>query len=213
MKSLRQQLILLCALFFVFLTTHAQNTPQHDLSLHRGALRYFSGVELKAMEIENPSHYAALQYYFTNSFTVETIGCENCPLDYDAFYNYHLFNVQEHEAQRLSEEAYTFVYRDQFLISLHPHTQVLGEMGMPIDQVLKKDLRPLPVYVETGNPDQDYAQYRLEMKRWIRDFPEEYRAITARSGVLHIPYLEFLSLSNDRKNDLNTRPNAYLLID
>lgn len=212
MKRLRHRLSL-CALLFVSISSWAQSNPQTKLSLNRAPLRYFSALELDAMEQENPTHYAALLYYFTASFSVQAYNCEGCEVDYTTFYNYYLFNIKEHESLRLNSESYSFVYRDKFLVSLHPETELRSAMGMGLEQAMRKDLRPLPVYTDSGNPELDYANYTLEMKRWKLDFPEAYREISARSSVAHIPLQEFINLPEARKNDLNTRPNSYLLID
>ncbi len=212
MKRLHWHFLMLC--FAVITTTgYSQENPQDQLRYNRAALRFFSGVELNAMETDHPDHYEALLYYFTRSFKVTPADCEGCEMDHTSLYNYDLFNVAEHESKRLDATEFTFTYREKYRITLLSKQTITGVMGMSVEQVMHKDFRPLPYYVDNGNMDADYANYKQALRAWIVDFPEEYRVLTSQRNIPKIRVADFLQLSNSRKTALHSQPNTYLLID
>lgn len=36
---------------------------------------------------------------------------------------------------------------------------------------------PFPVFIDTGNPEQDQADYKLKKDKWILENPEQYKAL------------------------------------
>lgn len=205
---------LTCTLILLYpLLSHAQSNPQHDLRYHRGTMRHFSGNEIDAMKVSNPTHYAALLYYFTQSFNVTYIDCPDCKVDMESFYNQDLFNISEHEALRLQGNTYSFIYRDRYAVTLKSLSDIVSEMGMAVNQVMSKEPRPLPLYTDTGNPETDYQNYSLELRAWTYDFPEQYRLLTSEGNVLKLTIAQYLALSPERLTMLNSGTNTYILID
>ncbi len=191
---------------------NAYDTP----TLNRAILKHFPGQELSDLQTQDPTKFNQIKYYFTNSFTVKRNDCDNCVVDYDEFFNYDLFNIVDVESTRKESANHTFLFKDgKYEITLYSYTAVVAAMnGLLPSEVLKlKVNRPFPEWIDTGNAQTDYANYKISVERWIRDFPDEYRVLTSTGNVLKVPVDEFLSFPANKKNAVLTNATGYIIID
>lgn len=87
-------------------------------------------------------------------------------------------------------------------------------MGISFDAVLNfKAFREIPEWVETGNGVLDYTNYKSEIEKWAKDFPDKFKELTSTTNILKIPIGEFLNYSQSRKNAVLSHPDGYIIID
>lgn len=197
-------------LLFTIGSTWAQQAP--DLSQNRAVLRYLSAVDVQNIEQQNPEQYENLNYYFTESFLVSSVD-PSASVDLLEFYNYDLFNIKSFENQRDLNSSIELNYRDKYVVVLKSVQEVQANMTMGIDEALQKPMRPLPQYLDTGVPTEDFESYKRELRIWILDFPEIYRTITSQNLVPKITISEYMMMSVQKKTDLSNLVDGYILIE
>jgi hypothetical protein len=190
---------------------NAQNTP----NLNRAFLRYFSGIELSQLEQEQPTFYNVLNYYMTESFTVENLDCPNCIVDYNEFYNHDLFNVYEHETRRKTSMDSIFVYKLKYVVKLKSTIEMNSHLAnySPDEIVNFVSPRPLPTWISTGDNQIDYNNYMKSVNQWAKDFPEDFRELTNSTTLRKIRFQEFISFPENKRNTFLNAGTQYLIID
>lgn len=201
---------ILALLFGITTLSYGQVAP--ELSQNRAVLRYMSSIDVEGIEAQNPEQFLNLKYYFTESFSVSSLNPSQ-PVNLLEFYNYDLFNIKNFEHLRQQSEELEFNYKDKYVVVLKSLDDVQGEMTLGYDEILNKPFRHLPVYVNTGNPSEDYFNYKRELSVWANDFPELYREITSIRNVTKIRHQDFINMSSERINYYSLRPSSYIIID
>lgn len=206
------------AVLLLFSTTFLFGNSQNVLdtpSLNRSMLKYFSGVELQEIAVENPQKMTELVYYFTQSFDVEFVNCASCPIDYHIFFNRDLFNIYEHENKRLNNDAFEFVYRDIYKITLKGSLVMMSNLNgsTPTDLVNYISPRVFPSWEEMGDVNIAYTTYKEKVYAWAKDYPEAYRTMTNSPDLVKVSIVVFRNLTEERKQYIMNSPNGYLIID
>ena len=195
--------------YFVGFSQSASDVPHLNRAFHK----LFTGDELSTIIDEDPLRMERLNFYLTQSFTVELVNCSECEVDYEDLFNHSLFNMYENEALRLADETYEFVYRGKYRIRLLPSNVMSTEIGnISIYELIHGiPFRDFPVWVISGNDDIDFQ--KAEVYSWSEDFPKEYKAILTSTNMLKIRYTQFKELSNERKVMLLQSENGCFIID
>lgn len=189
--------------------------PTTNLEQNRAALLYFTGAELLEFASEAPTQSSYIKYYFTQSFDVVRINCEECTVDMEVFYNRDLFNIVEFESLRELQNSVMFNFKDKYQITLKPTNNVMEQIGglVPSEVINIKFDRPFPQWASTGDNEIDFKSYKGMVKQWAMDFPEQYRTFTSSPELLKIRFSDFIILRESRKQELLTRPSGILIID
>lgn len=196
---------------FVSFSQSALDVPHLNRAFHK----LFTGDELSEIVDEDPVRMQRLNFYLTQSFNVELLNCSECEVDYEDLFNHSLFNMYENEALRLTDENYEFVYRGKYKITLLPLNHVSAEIGnISIYELINGiPYRDFPVWVLTGDDDVDFQNYKDEVRTWSEDFPKEYKALLASTGILKVRFTQFKELTNERKSMLLQSENGCFIID
>lgn len=202
-------LIAICLLPPIY-AQNAQDTPQ----LNRAVLRYFDTERMQEL-LSNPERVAKVMYYFTHSFQVTLVDCNNCPIDYEVFYNTDLFNMYQYENQRLPSAPVTLNYRDKYVVTLAPADEVAANLGgiTPFELIRGIPYRPLPTWVATGNDDYDFQQYKTALIAWKTDFPQDFKQLKKSKELVKIRYVQFRAMNADQRAAMLSQSPAYLIVD
>lgn len=195
---------ILCSLLIVLTSYLVIGQSPSALGKFRHINKYYPGQTLYDLA-NSPGTLSAIDYYFNHSYSVSDQSCSSCPLDSISFFNTLLFDIREFEQMRMQSENTSIEFKG-FQIELESIDNVQAELGSySIDQMADlRVLRPLPKFVYSGNLEADYATYSHELDRWIRDFPEEYRALTSTEGLIRVKLDQFPLLADERKVLLET---------
>lgn len=94
-------------------------------------MSYYSAEELGEMERLAPEKLATIIYYYTASFTVEAVECDDC-IPFDPA----LFDVSKYEQYRLADATYSRTFEKYgFRLTLVPVNQLTYKM--PIHQPIE----------------------------------------------------------------------------
>lgn len=206
---------LFVALLFIPLIGFSQlsfNDPLQNRALHK----LFTGEEIQALQYNEPERFEQINYYLTSSFSCVDVDCAECPIDPHIFFNLDLFNVFEHEANRLPEAPYSFIYREKYLITLHSLNDLGTELGTtisPFELIHGIPFRPLPTWQASGNDAADFETYKIALVAWKTDFPDLFRTLLTDPTLLRIRYEQFIELSTERRLSLAELPYSYLIVD
>lgn len=194
---------------------YSQNEYQSSLLVNRAVLRHFPGQELAKMQTQDSVKFNQIKYYFTQSFNVEIANCDSCEVDYNKLFNRDLFNITEFESLRQLNSNYTFLFKKNYQITLLSKQVTETQMdGLPTTSVLNlKIFEKFPEWIDTGNGQTDYKNYKRAIDKWSRKFPQNYREMTNNSALLKISISEFLALPQNKKNTVLSNNDGYLIID
>lgn len=198
--------------FLLGITTLSYSQVAPELSQNRAVLRYLSATDVVDLESQNPEQYSNLEYYFTQSFTVNTLQPSQ-PLDLNEFFNYDLFNVKNFEHLRQQNDEVEITYREKYIVILKSGVEVDSHMTLSLEEITQKPLRPLPLYFDNGGANEDFEAYKRELEIWSKDFPEKFRLITSQNLVPKIPIAEYMMMSVQKKDQLNSVVDGYILIE
>jgi hypothetical protein len=122
--------LLLSALLCISPARIAAQTASEAMS-NPVILGYYSAEELSEMERDAPEKLAAIIYYYTASFTVEPVECDDC-IPFDPA----LFDVSKYEQYRLADETYSRTFEKYgFRLTLVPVNQLTYKLPvhLPIE--------------------------------------------------------------------------------
>lgn len=216
MKRFHQRFLLSLYAVFALFSVTAQGQPQEYQELNRAIFRYYPNDALVQFQQFDPVQLDIIRYYFNQSYSVQFSGCSECSVDYDQLLNLDLFNVADFEELRQETESTTFQYKKTpFIITLLPKQEVEQNLNghTIVDMTTILPVKPLPIWANTGDNAADYNLYKQELDTWIHSFPEKYRELTNGSELIKMPISEFLLLPQDKKDELSSSTNKYLLID
>ncbi|MEX2483749.1 MAG: hypothetical protein WED10_04295 [Brumimicrobium sp.] len=215
MKHYNCFLLLLLILFFQTKTASifAQNVEFSDVN--RAIVKYFESKKLNAIASENPEIFEAIKFYFKESFEVEMIDCESCQIDFDEFFNFDLYDMYEHESKRLSEEVYSFDYKEKYRVTLLSESEIAASLEgkAPRELLTFIPSRPLPEWESTGNEDKDYETYKTKLRKWSLDFPEKYKELFTSGEVKIVSIDNFLAADASRQNSILNNSGGYIIKD
>jgi len=190
-------------------------TALDDPFLNRAVLKHITGSKLVQIQQEEPTRFNNINYYFSESFSIEKVACPTCPIDYDQFFNYDLFNIVDYEQLRQDQNEYSFHFKNgEYLITLKSNEAVESQIGTTSEILINQKVkRPLPKIADNGGYQFDYVNYKKNLEKWARDFPADFRALRGSTAVLKISYNEFNNLPEVRKNKVLNHSRGYLIID
>lgn len=201
-------------LSLLFFTSNAQT--EFDVNqLNRAIMREFNGDELQDLMENDLDRLEKLVYYFSHSFSVENLDCQECIVDYNDLFNLSLFNIQDFESQRLENEESTFLFLEKYSITLFPLTVVTENIGgmTPFELIHGIPERAFPSWVSTNNEQADFDTYKSELILWSADFPEKFLEKKKAPNVLKVRFAQFVEMTNDQKNAVLTFPGGYIIVD
>lgn len=201
---------ILCTTALLFSLSSIAQNGSPDLLRNRAALREYTIGELERFQQTDRKQFNKLNYYYTASFEASLIDCDTCSIALDVLINRDLFNVRDFEQQRQQSDEVSFVYNENYLITLKS-IQEVESAEASIDQ--GPELRELPVWANSGNDDLDYANYKQELHEWIMDFPELYRSRTSNGELLVLRFNDFVQLEPERRSILLSDHGNYLIVD
>lgn len=108
---------------FLFCLTASEVRSQTaaDAMSHPVIMKYYTAADLQYLEANAPQKLAAIIYYYTASFIVEPINCNDC-IQFDST----KFDVSRFEQFRQLDQAYVRVYEKYgFKLTLLPVNQLL----------------------------------------------------------------------------------------
>jgi hypothetical protein len=207
----------LLSIGFLLSTTFSfgQSTLSYQADINRIISRHYNPIQLDNIWNHAPDVYTALNYYFKESFEVEMANCSECEVDLHYFFNNDLFDVYEHESNRLDDVNFSFTYKEVYTVILLPKNDVypLLQGLLPTELVNYVAPRDFPTFQLTNDDYAHYMEYKQQVYAWAKDFPEQYRAITSASDLLKISIRAFADLTDDRKSALLNHAGGYLIID
>lgn len=108
-------------LFCIITGTKVYSQTAAEAMTHPVIMRYYTASELQYLEANAPQKLAAIIYYYTASFVVEPISCNDCvPFDSTQF------DVSQYEQFRQLDQAYVRVYEKYgFKLTLLPVSQLV----------------------------------------------------------------------------------------
>lgn len=189
----------------------AQNALENPYQ-NRAILRHYTGGQLSQIEEQSPGEFEKIKFYYLHSFQVTMLDCDTCAVDYDTFFNLDLFDVTNFEALRLTNTAASFDFKEIYHVQLKSQLE-LNATFSSIQTQYQEDLRPLPDWIDTGSPEQDYAAYKAELNHWAVDFPEEFRQITSSRELFKVRIADFLSATPERRTYIMNHPWGYMIVD
>lgn len=209
-KLFYYSLFLLLAFFPARLFSQSAYSAQDQV---RAINKHFLGEQLKGIAEHEPARYAAIQYYFKSSFEVSVIDCPSCEVDSRELFNQFGFDVTEFEAMRLVSESVEFDFKDKYKIVLLPKDEVNQHVNdMDVSTLLSRKVhRPFPEWSSTYTAA-DFPEYMELVKKWERDFPDEFKAMYYTEGFSKLPFSEFQELSAAEQNEILTNQSGYLLL-
>ncbi len=129
MKHFLQALVL-SALLCIFPEQVGAQTASEAMS-SPVIMGYYSAEELSELERDAPEKLATIIYYYTASFTVEAIECDEC-IPFDPA----LFDVSKYEHYRLADQVYSHTFEKYgFRLTLVPVNQL--KYKMPVHQPIE----------------------------------------------------------------------------
>lgn len=68
-----------------------------------------------------------------------------------------------------------------------------------------------PVYVNTGNPEKDQADYTAAKEKWISENPDHYKKMNSKPATVKriVSKEEFDKMPEDKKQAILSRPEQY----
>jgi hypothetical protein len=200
--------------FFIFLFFSFHSSAQVEfkqVASNRVIQKHRTENQLKKIEESDPLRLQTLYAYFTNSFTFTVTTDEEISLE--KLMNIYHFDINEFEMSRLESMPSSFLYKDKFLITIKSKEELSILLnGYELNELLTSlPQRSFPSFINTGNNEQDFQNYKVKVWDWAKDFPEEYQEFTSSESVKHIRFSDYLQMS-EGKRALVTQGN-YLLID
>lgn len=207
--------LIFTALFFQFNIGFLFAQELQFSDVNRAIIKHYGSEKLISISEENPEVFEVIQFYFKSSFDVEMIDCESCDVDENEFFNNDLFDTYEHETKRLDDEEYSFEYKDKYLVTLYSENDISDDMDefSAEELITFKVIRPLPEWGDTGNDDEDFVNYRIQLRQWSLDFPEVFKELFLTDDVLKVSKETFFSASSARRDDILNHSGGYLILD
>jgi len=177
-----------------------------ELFRNRAALKDHPISELENAYYNDFKEFEKLEFYYTKSFQAVDINC-NCDADIDELINNNVFFVQNYENLRENNDPHTFTYLNKYEITLLSQDEVNATYNF-IETDTSVD--PMPEWADSGDDQADYAQYKTEINSWLRKYHSEYRN-RVQAGLKQIQMDEFMSMSDDKKQQIMNHPQGYIL--
>ena len=67
-----------------------------------------------------------------------------------------------------------------------------------------------PVYIDTGNPEEDQRKYKEAKEKWIKEHPEEYQDMQKADKII-ISKSEFDDMSEEKRKHILSQPDKYII--
>lgn len=211
MKTATTIVIFLSLLIF---STEAQTTYDTH-QLNRAIMREFSGEQLQTMMDSDLQRLEKITLYFNHSFTVEDYNCSECPIDKIDLFNISLFNVYDHETERLENQEITFLYKEKYSITLLSKSDLnnLLDGKTPFELIHGLPERAFPSWVSESYEQIDFESYKTELQLWSTDFPKLYLKKKQSVNVLKVHFSQFCEMTNSERTAVLTFPGGYIIVD
>lgn len=182
------------------------DTP--ELFRNRAALKDHPIAALENAYYNHFTEFEKLEFYYTESFEAIDVNC-NCDADIDELINEKVFFVQNFEDLRESSNTHTFTYLNRYEITLLSQDEVNARY-----EFIETDtsINPMPEWADTGDDEADYNAYKIAINAWLRKYKSEYRSMI-QAGLKQVQIEEFMSMSDDKKQQIMNHPQGYILYD
>ena len=211
MKTTTIQVIFFSLFMFA---SNAQNTYDAN-QLNRAILREFNGDQIQTLMDTDPQRLEKIILYFTQSFQVEDYNCATCIVDYNDFFNISLFNIYDHESERLDNNESSLIFKEKYLITFLSKSDLNTLLGgiTPFELINGLPERPFPSWISYTNDHLDFENYKEEIINWSNDFPKQFLAIKKSPNVLKMRFAQFAEMTSDEKNAVLSFPGGYIIVD